>query len=308
MKNKIIIVGGGPAGLTAGFYSARAGIKTILVEKLMPGGNMLITEKIENYPGFPAGISGIELAEKMKMQFLKFGGEIKNSEVKSISFEKQKKIVTLENGEILATDVLIIATGSSRRKLNVEGEKKLAGRGVSYCAVCDGAFFKEKTIAVIGGGDSALEEAIYLTRFVSLCYLIHRRDTFRASKAFYEKLSSYPKIIPVLSSVVEKIEGDIKVEKLVVKNVKTEKLEELKVNGIFVSVGQIPNTKFLKEQVEVNPSGYIITNEKMETSLPGVFACGDAIKKVFYQVVTACGDGATAAFSAEKYIREDSYK
>lgn len=303
MDNKIIIVGGGPAGLSAGFYSARARIKTILIEKLLPGGNMLITEEIENYPGFPDGISGIELAEKMKMQFLKFEGEIKNGEVENVSFEEEKKIIKLKNGETFITDVLIIATGSSRRKLNVEGEKKFAGKGVSYCAMCDGAFFKEKKIAVVGGGDSALEEAIYLTRFVSQCYLIHRRDDFRASQAFQKKLASHPKIIPVLSSVVEKIEGDAKVEKVIVKNVKTGKLKELKVNGVFISIGQTPNAEFLKGRLEVAPSGHIITNEKMETSLPGVFACGDVREKSFYQVVTACGDGATAAFSAEKYLQ-----
>jgi len=303
MDEKIIIVGGGPAGLSAGFYSARTKIQTILVEKLLPGGNMLITEEIENYPGFPDGISGIELAEKMKMQFLKFEGEIKNGEVEDISFKEEKKIIKLKNGETFITDVLIIATGSSRKKLNVEGEKKFTGKGVSYCAVCDGAFFKEKRIAVVGGGDSALEEAIYLTRFVSQCYLIHRRDDFRASQSFQEELPSHPKIIPVLSSVVEKIEGDIKVEKLVVKNVKTGKSEELKVNGVFISIGQKPNVECLKDRLKRTPSGHIITNEKMETSRPGVFAGGDVREKSLYQIVTACGDGATAAFSAEKYLQ-----
>lgn len=302
MERNLIIIGAGPAGMSAGMYSARARIKTTVVEKFYPGGNMLITEKIDNYPGFKEGISGADLAEKMKEQYTDCGGEMIKGEVSDVDFTGQHKKIVLSTGEELSAAALIVASGSVRQKLGVEGEEKFAGRGVSYCALCDGAFFKNKKIAVVGGGNSALEEAIYLTRYADICYLIHRRDEFRASRHFQEELLKYPAVKPLLSTTVEKIEGSDRVNNIVVKRADINTVENIAVDGVFISVGQKPNVEFLKDKLEKNPNGYIITDYKMQTSQSGVFACGDVIRKSLYQVVTACGEGATAATSAEKHI------
>ncbi len=302
MEKNVLIIGGGPAGLTAGMYSARARIKTAVIEKLYAGGNMLITEKIENYPGFEESISGTELSERMKKQYLSWGGELLEGEAAEVSFEGRNKIVKLSDGREMNAGALIIASGSSRQKLGVEGEDRFLGRGVSYCAICDGAFFRNKKIAVVGGGNSALEEAIYLTRYASVCYLVHRRNEFRASKHFQEEILKYPSIKPVLSAVVEKIKGGESVRSIILKRLDKNITENLDVDGIFISVGQKPNVDFIKGKIEQNPSGYIMTDYKMQTSEKGVFACGDVVRKSLYQVVTACGEGATAATSAEKYL------
>ena len=302
MEKEIYIIGAGPAGITAGIYALRSKIKTTIIEKFSPGGNMLITETIENYPGFPDGITGLELAERMKKQFLNLGGEIITKEVVDIDLKKDRKTIFLSDGKFIDTDVVIIATGSSRKKLGVKGEDIFVGKGVSYCAVCDGFFFKDKTIAVIGGGDSALKEAIYLTRFVNRCYLVHRREQFRGSKYLQELIENNEKISPIVPFVVEEIIGKEKVEYLLLRNINTDEKTKLEVDGVFISVGQKPNVEFLKGKLKSNPSGYLIVNEKMETSIKGVFACGDVIKKDLYQIITACGEGAIAAFFAEKYL------
>jgi len=302
MGKEIYIIGAGPAGITAGIYALRSKIKTTIIEKISPGGNMLITEIIENYPGFPDGINGIELAERMKKQFLNLGGEIIKGEVVDIDLKKERKTIFLSDGKFIDTDVVIIATGSSRKKLGVKGEDVFVGKGVSYCAVCDGFFFKDKTIAVIGGGDSALKEAIYLTRFVNRCYLVHRREHFRGAKYLQELIENNEKISPIIPFVVEEIMGKEKVEYLLLRNTNTDEKIKLEVDGVFISVGQKPNVEFLKGKLKSNPSGYLIVNEKMETSIKGVFACGDVIKKDLYQIITACGEGAIAAFFAEKYL------
>jgi len=302
MEKEIYIIGAGPAGITAGIYALRSKIKTTIIEKFSPGGNMLITETIENYPGFPDGITGLELAERMKKQFLNLGGEIITKEVVDIDLKKDRKTIFLSDGKFIDTDVVIIATGSSRKKLGVKGEDIFVGKGVSYCAVCDGFFFKDKTIAVIGGGDSALKEAIYLTRFVNRCYLVHRREQFRGSKYLQELIEKNEKISPIVPFVVEEIIGKEKVEYLLLRNINTDEKTKLEVDGVFISVGQKPNVEFLKGKLKSNPSGYLIVNEKMETSIKGVFACGDVIKKDLYQIITACGEGAIAAFFAEKYL------
>lgn len=302
-KKKVIIVGGGPAGLAAGVYSVRSGIKTVIIEKLFAGGSMLLTEKIDNYPGFPEGVSGYELAEKMKSQYLRFGGEIIQGDVDGVFFEGVRKRVRMKDGREESAGALIIASGSSRRKLGIEGEDEYTGKGVSFCAICDGAFFKGKKIAVIGGGDSALEEAVYLTRFAETCYLIHRRDEFRASAYLQNELKKYASVQTILSSVPERIEGDGKtVTRIILRQKKTNGMLSLETDGVFISIGQKPNVEFIEGKVEQNPAGYIVTDYKMETSEKGVFACGDVIKKTLYQVVTACGEGATAAASAEKYL------
>ncbi len=302
--DKVIIIGAGPAGLSAGIFLSRDKIPSIIIEKFSVGGNMVLTELIENYPGFPEGITGFELAENMKKQFLKFGGEIKEGEVEKIELRDNKKLVKLKNGEIFESEVLIIASGSSRRKLGVKGEDFLVGKGVSYCAICDGAFFKGKEVAVIGGGDSALEEAIYLTRFSKSVYLIHRRDKFRAKKYLQDEVKKNENIKLLLSTTVKEIKGKERVEGLVLQDLLKDEIKELKVDGVFVSAGQKPNTEFLNGIIDTTENGFIIVNEKMETNIPGIFACGDVIKKNLYQIITAASEGMIAGYFAEKYIEK----
>ncbi|MCM8772685.1 MAG: thioredoxin-disulfide reductase [Candidatus Omnitrophica bacterium] len=299
---KTIIIGAGPSGLSAGIFLARDKIPVLIIEKFAVGGNMLLTEKIENYPGFPNGITGYELAKNMEEQFLKFGGKIKEGDVNGIELKDNKKIVKIKNGEILECDVLIIATGSSRKKLGVKGEEEFTGKGVSYCAICDGPFYKEKEVAVVGGGDSALEEAIHLTKFAKTVYLIHRRDNFRAKKYLQDEVMKNEKIKILFSKTIKEIKGKETVEKIVVEDLKQNKIEELNIRGIFISVGFKPNTDFLSIDIKKDEEGFIIVNEKMETNIPGIFACGDVIKKQLYQVITACSEGIIAGYFAEKYL------
>jgi thioredoxin reductase (NADPH) len=296
----VIIIGGGPAGLTAGIYTSRAKLKTLLLEKMLAGGQIATTENVENYPGYISG-SGQELTEVMEEQAKKFGTEFVMAEVTGVDLSGRDKIITTTQGEYRAPAV-IIATGSDSRKLGVPGEAEFIGRGVSYCATCDGAFYEGLPVMVVGGGDAAVEEANFLTRFAEKVYLGHRRDALRATKVVQEKAFANKKIEFIWDSVVEEIQGEQMVEKVLVKNVKTGAIQEVAVNGIFIYVGFIPNTKWLEGKVELAQSGYIITNDRMETSVHGVFAAGDCREKLLRQVVTATGDGATAAFAAEKYL------
>jgi thioredoxin reductase (NADPH) len=297
-----VIVGGGPAGLTAAIYGRRAGLDVLVLEKGMAGGQITITAEIENWPGIPM-ISGEELARAFREHAEKFSPEFREAEVKKVSIEAGKKVVATDKGDIEA-EAVIIATGASFRKLGCPGEAEFTGRGVSYCAVCDGAFFEDQVIAVVGGGNTAVEEADYLTRFASKVYIIHRRDSFRADRAVVEKAMANPKIEPVWNSVVEKIKGTDMVEGIVLKNVKTGETSELPVAGVFVFVGMNPNSDFVKGLVETKDGGWIVTNEMLETSVEGIFAAGDVRDKFLRQVVTAAGDGATAAMAAYSYISE----
>ena len=301
-KRELVIVGGGPAGLTAAIYGRRAGLDVLVLEKGMAGGQITITAEIENWPGIPM-ISGEELARAFREHAEKFSPEFREAEVKKVSMEAGKKVVATDKGDIEA-EAVIIATGASFRKLGCPGEAEFTGRGVSYCAVCDGAFFEDQVIAVVGGGNTAVEEADYLTRFASKVYIIHRRDSFRADRAVVEKAMANPKIEPVWDSVVERIKGTDMVEGIVLKNVKTGETSELPVAGVFVFVGMNPNCDFVKGLVETKDGGWIVTNEMLETSVEGVFAAGDVRDKFLRQVVTAAGDGATAAMAAYSYISE----
>jgi len=301
-KRELVIVGGGPAGLTAAIYGRRAGLDVLVLEKGMAGGQITITAEIENWPGIPM-ISGEELARAFREHAEKFSPEFREAEVKKVSIEAGKKVVATDKGDIEA-EAVIIATGASFRKLGCPGEAEFTGRGVSYCAVCDGAFFEDQVIAVVGGGNTAVEEADYLTRFASKVYIIHRRDSFRADRAVVEKAMANPKIEPVWNSVVEKIKGTDMVEGIVLKNVKTGETSELPVAGIFVFVGMNPNSDFVKGLVETKDGGWIVPNEMLETSVEGIFAAGDVRDKFLRQVVTAAGDGATAAMAAYSYISE----
>ncbi|RMD52378.1 MAG: thioredoxin-disulfide reductase [Nitrospirae bacterium] len=300
----LIIIGGGPAGLTAGMYAARAKLDTLLLERGIVGGQVLITDWVENYPGFVDGISGPELSQRFEQHALKFGLNIENGSVSGIEREGDVKKILLEDGRSYEAKSVIIATGANPKQLDVEGEDKFRGRGVSYCATCDGAFFKDKKICVVGGGDTAVEEALFLTRFASQVYIIHRRDAFRATKIIQERALSHPKIKVFWDSVVERINGDMVVHSVTLRNVKTNEVFELETDGVFVFIGYIPNTKFLEGFLNLDENGYIIVNEYLETSVPGVFAAGDVTNKFLKQISTAVGDGAVAAVRAEKYIEE----
>lgn len=299
----MIIVGGGPAGMTAGLYASRARLRTLLIENALFGGQMTTTELIENYPGFPQGISGEELSRLMEEQAKRFGMEAISDEVEEIGLESDLKRVKTYEGEFFCR-ALIICTGTEYRKLGVPGEEKFKGRGISYCATCDGAFFRDSRIIVVGGGDSALTEALFLTKFVSELTIIHRRDALRATKIYQERTLNHPKIKFLWNSVVQEIKGDSVVRSVVVKNIKSGEVKEVETEGAFLFIGLTPRTHFLKELVQMDESGYIVTNENCEASIKGIFAAGDCRKKLLRQISTSVGDGATAAFAAEKYLEE----
>ena len=300
----VIIIGGGPSGMTSAIYSSRARLKTLLIEKAGCGGQMAITDNIENYPGFEQSINGFELATKMQTQATNFGTEFVYGEAVSFQLnDKIKKIVLLDNKEYLAKTI-IISSGASFKKLGIKGEQEFIGKGVSYCATCDGPFFRNKEILVVGGGDSALQEALYLTKFAVKVNLIHRRNEFRAAKILQEKVFKEQKINVIFDSVVEEISGKDVLEQVTLKNIKTNTISQLSVNGVFIFVGRTPNTNFLNNQLKLNKQGYIITDDKMNTSLEGVFACGDVREKILRQVVTATGDGAIAAIAAQHYLEK----
>ncbi|HWQ71983.1 MAG TPA: thioredoxin-disulfide reductase [Desulfitobacteriaceae bacterium] len=300
----VIIIGAGPAGLTAGIYSARGGLKTIIIESAMPGGQAALTEKIENYPGFPAGIGGYELMNAFYQQALRFNAEFVFEEVKSLELQGQKKKVITNSNEY-QSKALIIATGSKPRFLGVPGEKLFHGRGVSYCATCDGAFFKGKKVFVVGGGDAALEEGLYLTRFAEEVVVIHRRTGFRAAQITVERARENPKIKFELNCVIEEILGVDQVEKVRARNLISGEIQDLKGNGVFIYIGTEPNAKFFSNDLSVNGQGYLNTDILLQTNVPGVFAAGDIRDKQLRQVATAVGDGALAAFQVEKFIDQN---
>lgn len=299
----MLIIGGGPAGLTAAIYACRAGKKTLLLEKGAFGGQIISTETIENYPGFPDGISGFELMLNFQKQAKRFGCEFQNEEVLAIKTAGAIKKVVINEGEIEAK-VIILATGSKPRQLGVIGETKFHGKGVSYCATCDGFLYRNKKVAVVGGGDSAVKEALYLANMVQEVVIIHRRDELRADKVLGDKALAAPNIKICWDTVVDEIMGDSKIEALKMHNIKTQQTQEIAVEGVFMYVGNQPNTEFLGTEFEKNPQGYLVTNEKMETALPGVFAIGDCRKKLSRQVATAVGDGALVFSSVEEYLAQ----
>ncbi len=303
-----IVIGGGPAGLTAGLYLSRYRIDVALIEKGFSGGQVNLSEIIENYPGFPEGIMGPELMQKFEEQAVKFGLKIFNESVIKVSKIIQdgaiRFIVKTDNGEFYARTI-VIASGGEANKLSVPGEKELTGRGVSYCGTCDGAFFRDKEVVVVGGGDTALEESLFLTRFASKVTIIHRRDELRGSKILQERVFNNPKIDFKWSSIVESINGNNHVENVLLKNVKTGETNIFPCQGVFIFTGYKPSYPDLGEMYEqlVDDRGYIVTDENMKTKIEGVFACGDVRAKEFRQIVTACGEGATAAFYIEAFLK-----
>ena len=296
-----IIIGGGPAGLAAGIYAMRSRLKTILVEKYIPGGQMVVTDHVENYPGFPDGIGGPDLSANMELQARNLGLEIASSEVQSVDFSGEEKVINTTDGDLHAPTV-IIATGATPRRLGVLGEGRLTGKGVSYCATCDGAFFRDREIAVVGGGNTAVQDAAFLTKFASKVTMVHRRDALRATKILQERAFRNPKIKMAWNSIVVEVQGDSRVEGLLLENVTDGTKRVLPVEGIFILIGTDPITDLFKGHIILDPQGYVITDEDMQTNVPGVFAAGDCRRKSLRQMVTAAADGAIAAVSAERYI------
>ncbi|RJR36068.1 MAG: thioredoxin-disulfide reductase [Deltaproteobacteria bacterium] len=302
----IVIVGAGPAGLTAGIYAGRARLKTLLLEKLIHGGQVMTTDLVENYPGFPEGISGFELSDRMRKQAERFGLEFRPGEVLELEPGADGHRLLLE-GEELHAGAVIIASGARHRSLGVPGEKALTGKGVSYCATCDGALYRGETIAVVGGGDTALTDTLFLCRFAKKIHLIHRRDALRGEKFLQEQVLAQEKQGKVKihwSTVVEEIQGKQAVETLKLKNVKTGEVTPLPVAGVFIFVGITPNTAWLQGRVPLDEWGFVFTDDKMATSIPGIYAAGDVRSKLLRQIATAVGDGAIAAFAAETYLTE----
>lgn len=298
----VIILGAGPAGLSSAIYTGRAMLDTLILEKGAPGGQILMTDFIENYPGFPDGIAPVELTKSFRKQAERFGAKIGIDTVKELQREGQLWKVCGNKNEYL-TRAVIIATGANFRRLGVKGEGKFTGRGVSYCATCDGFFFKDKVVAVVGGGNWALTEAIFLTKFARQVKVIHRRDQFRAEKILQERTLAHEKMVVIWDTVIEEILGDTTLKSLTVKNVKTGELSELEVDGLFVSIGTIPNSDLVKDLLELNKWREIVVGKKMETSLPGLYAAGDVTDACPEQVATAVGTGVAAAIAIDEYLQ-----
>jgi len=303
MDYDVIIIGGGPAGLTAAIYTSRARLKTLVIESYSVPGQAIITDSIENFPGFPEGINGFELVEKFKKQAEKFGAELIVKNVEKIEQLQDGWRIKAED-KTYTTLSIIIATGAHPRKLDVPGEHKFTGKGVSYCATCDGALYRDKHVVVIGGGDTAIDEALFLTRFAKKVTLVHRRDRLRATKILQERVLANKKMEFAWESNVIEILGKDKVGGVKIKNIKTKKDTDLSCDGVFVFVGYEPNTDLAKDLLKLDKKSYILADDDMNTSKKGIFACGDCKKKLLRQVVTACGDGATAAFNAQQYVEK----
>jgi thioredoxin reductase (NADPH) len=303
----VVIIGGGPAGLTAGMYAARAALKTLAIAGDSTVSQVTITDLIENYPGIPGGINGFDLAERLKTQAVQFGLQTTSGDVTAIA---RKKIGPWDGWEIVAGGLryealaVLIATGAIWRRLGVPGEERFIGKGVSFCATCDGPFYRNREVAVVGGGDTAIQEALYLTRFAKKVTVIHRRDRLRATAILQKRALENEKIAFAWNSVVEAIEGENLVQRIRLNDVKSGASREVAADGIFIFVGLTPNTVPFRELVALDQGGYVMVDAHMQTSVPGIFACGDCTAKRLRQVVTACGDGATAAFSAQLYVED----
>jgi len=302
MAEKVIIIGSGPAGLTAGLYTARADLKPLLLEGYQAGGQLMLTTEVENFPGYPEGRMGPDLIADIRQQAKRFGARLITKDVTRVNLSKRPFQIEVGK-ESYETESVILSTGASARLLGLENEKRLMGKGVTTCATCDGAFFRGMEVAMVGGGDSALEEAIFLTRFVKKVSVIHRRDQLRASKIMQERAKKNEKISFVWNSIIEDVLGDKEVTGIRLKNVKTGHVQNFSCSGLFVAIGHTPNTTLFKGQIDLDKNGYILTHEGSSTNIPGVFACGDVQDHTYRQAITAAGSGCMAALDCERYLQ-----
>ncbi|MCS6881650.1 MAG: thioredoxin-disulfide reductase [Oscillochloridaceae bacterium] len=307
MHNKVVIIGSGPAGLTAALYAARANLEPLVVRGLQPGGLIATTAEVENYPGFVEGIGGFELADNMEKQAARFGARFLDTLVTRVDAGQRPFALTTDDGQQLTADTIIVSTGASPRKLGVPGEERLANRGVSYCATCDGFFFRGKKVVVVGGGNSALDEGLFLTRYVSELIIVHRRDTLRADAILQERAFSNEKIRFVWNSVVEEILGEDRVTAVRIRNLKTGETSELATDGVFPYIGHVPNTKLFEGILTLDEGGYIVTDGRQRTNVPGIFAAGDVVDHIYRQAITAAGEGCKAAMEATWYLAEQEH-
>ncbi len=304
MAENLIVIGSGPSGLTSAIYAARANLLPLVLTGQEIGGQIALTDEVENYPGFPEGVTGPELVELMQKQAKRFGARVEIDVVEKVDLKTHPFRLETQNGNTYEAKALIVATGASPRRLGVPGEKELTGRGVSYCATCDGFFFRGKEIAVVGGGDSALQEGLFLTRFASKVHVIHRRDALRAQPILQDRARENPKMNFVWNSVVKEIKGHGSVAKLVIENTQTRAQSELAAQGIFVYIGHIPNMQLFKGQLEMDEEGYLKVDEHLHTSVPGVFAAGESHDHVFRQAIVSAGFGCMAEMEAEKFLAD----
>lgn len=307
MHTNVAIIGSGPAGLTAALYAARANLEPLVIRGLQPGGLIATTSEVENYPGFVDGIGGFDLADNMEKQAARFGAQFMDALIEKVDFNQRPFVLTTDGGETVTADTLIVSTGASPRKLGVPGEEHLANRGVSYCATCDGFFFRGKDVVVVGGGNSALDEGLFLTRYVNSLTIIHRRDTLRADPVLQERAFTNEKVRFVWDSMVEEILGENTVTEVRIRNLKTNEVTSLKVDGVFPYVGHIPNTSLFTGLLDLDENGYIIADERTRTKIPGVFAAGDVVDHVYRQAITAAGEGCKAAMEAVWFLAEQEH-
>jgi thioredoxin reductase (NADPH) len=306
MEHKeVVIIGSGPAGLTAALYTARATLHPVILEGHEPGGQLTLTTEVENFPGFPAGVIGPELINNIRNQALKFGAVSLNKTVKDIDLTKRPYKVTCDDGSSYSAQTVIISTGASAKFLGLKNEKELTGRGVSTCATCDGFFYKDKIVHVVGGGDTAMEDATFITKFAKKVYVVHRKDTLRASKPMQDRAFKNPKIEFIWDTeVIEILHDQSGVNGILVQNIKTGEKQQRETDGLFYAIGHTPNTKFLNNQIKTDNHGFIQTMNQVETNIPGVFACGDVQDSYYRQAITAAGSGCQAAIKAERFLEE----
>ncbi|MBP1467118.1 thioredoxin-disulfide reductase [Candidatus Chloroploca sp. M-50] len=307
MHSKVVIIGSGPAGLTAALYAARANLEPLVVRGLQPGGLIATTSEVENYPGFVEGIGGFDLADNMEKQAARFGTQFKDTLVTKIDDSVRPFVLHTDDGDQLTADTLIISTGASPRKLHVPGEEELANRGVSYCATCDGFFFRGKKVVVVGGGNSALDEGLFLTRYVDELIIVHRRDSLRADPVLQERAFGNEKVRFVWDSTVDAILGDDKVIGVRLRNLKTNETSEIEVDGVFPYIGHLPNTSLFTDLLTLDEGGYIVTDGRQRTNIPGIFAAGDVVDHIYRQAITAAGEGCRAAMEATWYLAEQEH-
>ncbi len=307
MHHKVAIIGSGPAGLTAALYAARANLEPLVIRGLQPGGLITTTTEVENFPGFVESIGGFELADSMEKQAARFGAQYKDAIIEHADLSQRPFMLTTDAGEQITADTLIVATGASPRHLGVPGEAEFANRGVSYCATCDGFFFRDKKVVVVGGGNSAMDEGLFLTRFVSELLVIHRRDQLRADPILQERAFSNPKVRFVWDSAVQEITGDDRVSSVRVQNLKTGEESVIETQGVFPYIGHVPNSNLFKGQLDMDENGYILTNHRRHTNIPGVFVAGDVADHIYRQAITAAGEGCQAAMEATWFLAEQEY-